>query len=329
MNKLLAAILTVTISIVLTLIAAEAVIAVVKPAPTICKIDVSTDFGAYVLSTNRKLVYVGKPNGPGMNRYGLRGKEYPLQKGNKKRIVFMGDSVTDGLNVSGRFTDLLERTVGNTYDIINFAVNGYNLIQEAEYLKELGVKFAPDYVLFIVCANDLDVASGIVNTMGETKGSGGLSLLEQYRNAQGLADDVFSRSNIYRYIKAVAISRQAEKKIADEGGLHVLTRPDVDAALHQINDLARQYHFKPIFVFVPQMCDAYEVSRMAEYHAALQDQKAPILDLDVLTDRLMPKPQKYRLFLGGSHWHYNESGHRFVAALLLDFIRSGGLDTLQ
>lgn len=119
------------------------------------------------------IVYELKPNLRGYlfgeelstNSRGLRDHEYTLRKPpNTVRIVGLGDSSLFGWRVPLEDTSLkvLERMLnaaGSTtrFEVINFAVPGYNTAIEAEVFLRKSLQYAPDVVLVNFNTNDYDV----------------------------------------------------------------------------------------------------------------------------------------------------------------------------
>ncbi|MDD5178219.1 MAG: SGNH/GDSL hydrolase family protein [Candidatus Nanoarchaeia archaeon] len=110
---------------------------------------------------DENLVSVNIPNAEGyycksefcnyieLNSKGLRDREYDYEKNNKYRIVVLGDSMMEGLEVSlnDSFQEILENSLGENYEVINFGVGGYSTDQEYLTLKEEGLKYNPDLVI--------------------------------------------------------------------------------------------------------------------------------------------------------------------------------------
>lgn len=96
------------------------------------------------------------------NSSGFRGREYSIQKPeNVYRIVLLGDSVAFGRHLDANDTlavkleDLLNRECPHkTFEVLNFAVEGYNTQQELEVLKEKALLFNPDLLILNYCLND-------------------------------------------------------------------------------------------------------------------------------------------------------------------------------
>ena len=91
------------------------------------------------------------------NRYGHRGREYPLQKENGKyRILVLGDSFTEGVHVpeTDLFSARLER-MNPRFEVLNAGVGGYGTVQEYLYFLTEGARFKPDLLLVMFFENDL------------------------------------------------------------------------------------------------------------------------------------------------------------------------------
>ena len=86
-----------------------------------------------------------------INALGLReDREYGRKPPGTYRILAIGDSFTMGVNVEleDTYVKVLERLLesgsdGQTYEVINAGVPGYNTRQELTYLREEGFKLEP------------------------------------------------------------------------------------------------------------------------------------------------------------------------------------------
>lgn len=97
-----------------------------------------------------------------LNSHGLREDEIPYNKpAGEKRILMLGDSVTFGWGVSqgetfsDRLEYLLNELPGDSWQVINSGVNGYNTEQESTYLRIEGMRYSPDFVLLVYVSNDM------------------------------------------------------------------------------------------------------------------------------------------------------------------------------
>jgi GDSL-like Lipase/Acylhydrolase family len=91
------------------------------------------------------------------NRFGHRGREYPLQRtAGKYRILILGDSFTEGVHVAedDLFSARLERA-NPQLEVLNAGVGGYGTVQEYVYFVSEGVRFKPDLLVLMFFDNDL------------------------------------------------------------------------------------------------------------------------------------------------------------------------------
>jgi lysophospholipase L1-like esterase len=94
---------------------------------------------------------------------GFRDREYPPAKPvGVLRILGLGDSVMfgwgvgDGEDYLSRVEErLAEERPGESWQVINMAVPGYNAVMEVEALHDKGLTYGPDLVVVGFCGNDL------------------------------------------------------------------------------------------------------------------------------------------------------------------------------
>jgi lysophospholipase L1-like esterase len=91
------------------------------------------------------------------NSLGLRDREIPTKSAGKYRIVVIGDSITwgQGIEENERFTNLIERDLGPTYEVFNFGTRAHDM---PEHVKELerALRVSPDFVLLQLYLNDFE-----------------------------------------------------------------------------------------------------------------------------------------------------------------------------
>ncbi|NLY02759.1 MAG: hypothetical protein GXY83_42440 [Rhodopirellula sp.] len=95
----------------------------------------------------------------GINSDGFRDHEFTLEKNGKKRICFLGDSFTMGLNVRPEETipEALQTCLGEDFDVCNMGALGFGPDQSLKVLKKTGLKLMPDLVIEAVFpANDFN-----------------------------------------------------------------------------------------------------------------------------------------------------------------------------
>ncbi len=119
-------------------------------------------------SGNPNIVFEHKPNAQAKlmgvwvrtNADGFRGPECPLARDGKKRLMFLGDSLTFGWGVEEKdtFKDILESQLNALVptEIINTASGNYNVVMEANLFLEKGLKYHPDKVVLFYFIRDAE-----------------------------------------------------------------------------------------------------------------------------------------------------------------------------
>jgi hypothetical protein len=88
---------------------------------------------------------------------GLRDREYPYAKpADVYRVLMLGDSTVLGWGVKAEDTaaKVLERELGDGFEVINAGVGNYGTMQEFTYYKMYGRRFHPDLVILQYFIND-------------------------------------------------------------------------------------------------------------------------------------------------------------------------------
>ncbi len=131
------------------------------PQPQVVEFDADRGWA------NRKEVTVHRKGRGGefsvdyaLNSYGMRGPEIGAEKGNTKRILFVGDSFTLGYTVTDAegFVRVLEKDLranGQAVEALNGGTEGYSTDQELLFFEKVGKAFKPDYVVFAPYLNDV------------------------------------------------------------------------------------------------------------------------------------------------------------------------------
>jgi lysophospholipase L1-like esterase len=95
-----------------------------------------------------------------INSDGLRDDEYPVERNERRRIVFLGDSLTFGWGVEQEesFEHLLERELDRVAptEILNFGIGNYNTSQEVRLFEVKGLRYKPDLVVLFYFINDAE-----------------------------------------------------------------------------------------------------------------------------------------------------------------------------
>jgi hypothetical protein len=111
---------------------------------------------AYSLEPNARDFTVDKP--VSVNSAGFRDREFSRRKpAGTKRILCIGDSYTFGWGVAAEdsYPKVLERTLGEGYEVLNLGVYGYNAAQVHATLQSVGIQYEPDIIIYGFYWDDL------------------------------------------------------------------------------------------------------------------------------------------------------------------------------
>jgi len=322
MTKYKPLILLILFGLAAGIVLVEAALSFFLPLKMFYGLNVSTYGHEYELAENRRLIYVPVPNSyvsnpysEVLNSYGHRGPAFPFAKGNKKRIVFMGDSVVEGLFVAAneRFTDFLNARFGGEYEIVNLGVCGYSLEQEFEYFKLKGMKFSPDYVIWGITCNDLMLNAGEIDLFNEKMASGRKSgFYKNYFKAKTSLEKFLYSFNIYRLIIYLKVANSQKVFTNDEKDRDYNLGPaQVNDLLLQLKALSRKQNFKLEFLFLPVNTDLYR-SEIQTLRETVEKNGIQCVDMR----DAFPQAEAKSLFF--DRLHFTREGHRRLAEALYE-----------
>ena len=273
----------------------------------------------YMTSVNHNLRYELKPNVTvgfvTVNSDGFRDKEYPLHKDAlTMRIIVLGDSETLGKSLASEdtFPKKLQKALGEQcakykFEVLNMGVEGYNTIQEYEFLKVKGLRYNPDLVLLYYCFNDTDFP-------------------EYYFKKNYLNTHFLLPRYIQYRIKKFLVKRDRKLKgVKNEAETfrHLYQSGSWDytkEAILNIKGLSEKYNFRFVFVVVAELSslvldfrDNYPYSYINEMLAHFcQDNGIEIIDpLGYLKER---NDNPLDLVISFGDRHKNPKGNSIIAA---------------
>jgi lysophospholipase L1-like esterase len=242
------------------------------------------------------------------NADGFRDDEVPVARSGKRRLVFLGDSLTLGWGVAKEdtFEHLLEARLGELAptEILNLGVGNYNTTQEVALFAEKGLKYGPDEVVLFYFINDAEP----VPQRSRFPGLGHYRIVTFY----------WSR------LKALKARLSPGAGFAEYYG--ALYRDGAEgwersqAALLELRELSRAHGFGLKVVLLPELhrLDPYTFERehalVAEF---LRANGIPVLDL-APHFRGVPEPQA--LWVSRDDAHPNARAHRMIADYTLPLL---------
>jgi len=246
------------------------------------------------------------------NADGFRDDEYPVARGEARRIVFLGDSLTLGWGVEKEetFEHLLERALDarTPTEVVNLGVGNYNTTQEVNLLLEKGLKYDPDQVVLFYFINDAEP-------------------VPQKSRFPGLGH---SRLVTFYWSRIKALRARLSDSVGFETYYSDLYREGSEgwarsrSALSQLAALGREHGFDLRVVLLP------ELHRLADYpfareHALVTQHLngigVPVLDLAPF---FRNESDPHSLWVSLDDAHPNARAHRLIAEYTLDFIAERG-----
>ncbi len=263
------------------------------------------------------------------NSLGFRDRDHELDKlPGMLRIAVLGDSIAAGLKIDNRadvFPFVLERElIGNDLDaeVLNFAVNGYNTMQEVALFERSGLAYEPDLVVVAYCLNDTERSDGQLLDSLLSVEAGQLSRTSP-RVRRTLA-----ASALYRYVHYGLLSPR-RRPLEELGAKYTrLYENTVVESFQELANLGARHDFDVLLVVFPYFVDVVDYDpEYAVWHEQLGalSESIGIQFLDLRqTFRECGDPPGRRI--ARDMLHPNETGHRCAAESTARFIARGYRD---
>ena len=246
-----------------------------------------------------------------INSDGFRDDEYPVEKGQRWRIIFLGDSLTFGWGVEKEqsFEHLLERELDarEPTEIINFGTGNYNTVQEVNLLLEKGLRYRPDQVVLFYFINDAEP----VPQRSRLPWLGNIRIVTFY------------------WSRVKALLARLDPSAGFEAYYAALYRGDPEGwrrsrgALLELQETCRERGIVLQVVLLPELHELADYT-FAREHALVADflraNGIPVLDL---APSFANETDPTTLWVAPDDAHPNARAHRLIANYTLDFIASG------
>jgi lysophospholipase L1-like esterase len=271
------------------------------PAPDFARI-------VHRYAANRELLYEMRESfhgeGLGMvidtNSWGMRDREFAVPKPRSTiRIAVLGDSVTFGIKLRSyleTYPKILETMLNSdprqSYEVLNYAVVGYNSSQEEIVLREKVIKAEPDLVVLGFCLNDATLTDGFAE-------------IARQMAPWSIGSRLHSKALSYLLHKFEAKRNR-----------YVEDRSQIDRLFGALHDLGTERRFRVVILVFPKLFDdpaAYPQLEMHRYVGALAARyDFPVVDyLDLWKG--VPQDVRVRLYLPNDKTHFSALGMRYVA----------------
>lgn len=267
------------------------------------------------------------------NNIGFRDIEHKLKKlSGDKRIVVVGDSITDGYGVkfNNIFSRVLQTKLNTAFEVINIAQGGMNFAQDVYLLKKYGVQYSPDIVVINFVLNDFD--SGSLVTADD-------SYNKEKENKIGLLGGMSIDPRFKSFLKQSAFIYFVKRHIENIKGVYtgeeILTqdyfsriwsnknnRLQISTAFKELSKLSKQQNFDTYVLIWPVLIE-YSTYRYADMHKWVIDEaeKNNIKSID-----LIKAYSKYSFrdlqVTSADNIHPNKKGHELSVDTFIERLKN-------
>ena len=286
-----------------------------------------------------------------INAHGYRGQISSPSKFNGFRIIAIGDSITFGnmLPIESTYSYQLKELLNEPfsgYDVINFGVGGYDILQAVSLLEQRGVIYKPDLVVVGFCLNDIGIVSPNLEYIVRSQRYQS-SLIFRLRIAQFIADEI-DKIRIGTWMEEKnqpdIFQKDYKSKIAWIGEDEHILRELMQAApqvypsiwykdeyrigrlrysFERLSDLAKKENFSVVVVIIPWL-DGDSTNYPYEIPHKIVKMEAKRAGFDVLeiVDDFMDIGMTNLRISEDDLVHPNGIGHKVVAEQLVRYIYS-------
>lgn len=263
-----------------------------------------------------------------VNRWGMRDRDRELDKpANTYRIAVLGPShvMGSGVNNGETFPDFLEQrlnanaTNSNTrFEVMNFGVAGFSLIQQLAMLEDRALQFKPDAVFITDSPRATDPIPGhLLNFLaaGHKIPYPELDAKLQKIGVNAVANDGFPVpfETLRSLCRIAGIKTRMPWKEADRR-VHLINEEILNWTIGRIAEVSRQNGAVPVFVALDEVTDTPTIEVKA-----LKDAKGANMLVFNLFD-LWDGRDKASLRIGAWDLHPNAEGYKLVAERLTRLI---------
>ena len=247
-----------------------------------------------------------------INSDGLRDKEYPVDKTDARRIVFLGDSLTFGWGVEDNktFATLIEEDLNSKEptEVINFGTGNYNTEQEVNLFIDKGLKYNPDKVVLFYFINDAEL----------TPEKSGLWFLGYshfisfyWSRINSLMNNLVPSKSFQEYYESLYDQ--------DEQGWI-----NARKAILQLRDICKENGIEFQVVLLPELHDVNNEIFANVYNNLARFLGENNIDFLNLAKLFENHPNQIELWVSFDDAHPNNIAHRKIAESSLDFISNKG-----
>lgn len=252
------------------------------------------------------------------NRWGLRGPDVAKRKpAGVIRVVGLGDShmfgwaMPEGVYYMARLEDELNAHAlpGTRFEVLNFGAPGYNTVMEAAIFEHKALAFDPDFVLVHFVGNDFQ-SPHFLQPPRSFRPSQWV-LVETFMGVFGEVEEEFDGSQLDPEERE-ELERESYRRYRDLGG-----RKQFRRALRRIGELAAERRVPALFMMLGEGSKRRVVARGVAREAGFYTLNPVEYFKDLMADMGEEvKPGRFRAVFRRGDWHPTPLGHRAYAKAL-------------
>lgn len=262
------------------------------------------------------------------NSVGFRGEDHAIENlSGTTRIVVIGDSVTEGYGVewSDVFASSVQASLGSRYEVISLGMGGLNAPQEVHILEEVGLWYAPDYVVLNFVLNDCDFFSSAKEGAKHAEDNQSKIALLGIRIHPAIKRTLKSSALIYLVNERIAdlwgrLKGEERHDYYEELWRNEKNRAKVTAAFEKLRTLSHDHGFKVIVLVWPLVID-YSDYKFRSVHEWIAEQAATneFASIDLL-HVYATQPFRTLQVTSEDYVHPNAIGHKLAADELVKWM---------
>ncbi len=269
------------------------------------------------------------------NEFGYNGPGYPPEKDKGViRIALLGDSFVEGYQVfdrhhfRSRLEELLNLSMSDSVEVLNFGRNGFNLQYNYIYFSHFVQQFNPDHTVLFLSSIDFGPgqADQLMPSVEVTDAALKIvppdeALLQRYRKAERFTHQAYMLSML-NAVRRQAISVSVAEILLDK---FYIPRPkDSQKDVAERSGLSRteRLMLRDMATSTNLLVADTDASLPEEFKTACRDLGVPVIPLGEMLEVKVPDALYWPVT--GQTGHWNHEAHRAVAELLHGFFVSGG-----
>ena len=235
--------------------------------------------------------------------------------------MVIGDSVTEGYGVEWRdvFGPTAQASLGSGYEVVSLGMGGLNAPQEVHILEEVGLRYAPDYVVVNFVLNDCEFPSRAKAEAKYAEANQSKIALLGIKINPAIKRTLMSSALIYLVNERVAdlwgrLKGEEHHDYYEELWRNEKNRARVTTAFQKLRALSRDHDFKVIVLVWPMVIDYSDYQFRSVHEWIIEQATANEFAAIDLLPVYATRPFRTLQVTSEDYVHPNVIGHKMAAA---------------